>query len=404
MEVELAKIAQSPNQVRTVYDDEELRELAESIRDNGLLQPIKVRPMGQGYELVYGHRRVAAMRLLGWTKCEAIVETVSDQDSLVQSLVENLQRQNLDILEEAHSYQVLVERGYTLNEIAELVRKPAGRISNRLSILRLPPQVQELVKPRVGQHETTTGRGGLSPDSASRIASAVRTPGEAITLARRAIDERLNSSEIRELTRLLKTTPDPSERKQIIREAGQVIARGEAWISRDDRTSRSSAVSQSSSYSELIHRKIVWNIARLDIKRFDHFTIGYSERSLDHFIELLQLAHVELVADVRYVPISRFRPEFSKSNLAKALGKLGFEYAHWPELGIPPEVRRSVQNEELFTWYDSNVRPKVQLAQHDSELSGHRIAFMCVEVDPQSCHRHRIASYLEQVGYRMLDL
>ena len=95
MKIELAKIVKSSHQVRKVFDDEELQELAESIKDSGLLQPIKVRPIGQErYELVYGHRRVAAMRLLGWIKCESIVEEVSNHESLVQSLVENLQRLN----------------------------------------------------------------------------------------------------------------------------------------------------------------------------------------------------------------------------------------------------------------------------------------------------------------------
>jgi ParB family chromosome partitioning protein len=124
MEIELSKIVKSPHQVRTITTDEELWELAESINGHGLLQPIKVRPTERGHELVYRHRRVAAMRLLGWTKCEAIVEGVTDEDSLVQSIAETLQRQNLGILDEARSYQILIERGYTLKEIAELVKKP----------------------------------------------------------------------------------------------------------------------------------------------------------------------------------------------------------------------------------------------------------------------------------------
>ena len=110
MKIELSTIIQNPNQIRTISTDDELKELAGSINEHGLLQPIKVRPTNQGYELIYGHRRVAAMRLLGWSTCEAIIEKVSDDESLIQSIAENIQRQNLDILEEAHSYKTLVEK------------------------------------------------------------------------------------------------------------------------------------------------------------------------------------------------------------------------------------------------------------------------------------------------------
>jgi len=407
MEIELNKIVQNPHQVRTISTDEELWELAQSIRDNGLLHAIKARPTDRGYELVYGHRRVAAMRLLGWTKCEAIVEEMGDEDSLVQSLAENLQRQDLDILDEARSYQALVDRGYTLDQIAELVRKAQGRISNRLSILRLPPQVQTLVKHRQGQHATTTEQGGLSPDSASRIASAVETPDEAIAIAQKALDERLNSREIRELTGLLKETSALHQREQIIRTPWETIAR-ELEQDLNKQAESFPAVRKTEPLGILVHRKIVWNLRRLNLEQFDHFTIGYSERSIEQFIELLGLARVELLADVRRIPISQFRPEFSKSNLAEALARHGIEYVHWPELGVPTEIRRSFQDtadlDDLFTWYDSNIRPDLKLAQFDTELSSQRIAFMCVEFDPQSCHRHRIAACLERTGFRLLDL
>jgi ParB family chromosome partitioning protein len=403
MEIELINIVQNPNQVRDLSDDEELRELAESIKQHGLLQPIKVRPTDLGYELVYGHRRFAAMRLLGWTKCEAIVEGVTDEDSLAQSIVENLQRQNLDILEEARSYRILVERGYTLEGISKLVKKPEGRISNRLSILRLPSQIQVLVRSRTGQHATATEQGALSPDSASRIASAAERPDEAIALTRKALAENLSSREIRELTGLLKETPTHYEREQIIGAPWKVTSEAISQI-RDGQTAKRSDTTQAESFNVLVHRKIVWNLQRLNLEQFDHFTIGYSERSLDQFIELLQLAHVELLADVRRVPISRFRPEFSKSNLSGALAKHGIKYAHWPELGVPTEIRESLQAEDLFAWYDSNIQPDLKLAKHDTELSSQRVAFMCVEVDPRSCHRHRIAVCLERTGHRLLDL
>jgi ParB/RepB/Spo0J family partition protein len=405
--IELSDVVQNPHQIRTIVEDDELRELAESIRDNGLLQPIKVRPTERGYELVYGHRRVAAMRLLGWTRCEAIVEEVDNRDSLVQSLVENLQREDLDVLDEARSYRSLVERGYTLSEIAELVKKPQGRISNRLSILRLPPQVQEFVRSGKGQHETTTERGGLSLDSASRISSASETPGEAIALARKALDEQLSSGQVRDLTRLLNKESDLGRRERLIREPWEATEI-RPLRSESDHAQNYADNASPESFSTLVHRKLIWNLSRLELENFDHFTIGYSRRTLDQFIELLHLAQVELVADVRHTPISRFRPDFSKSNLRESLAKHHVGYEHWPELGVPPQVRRSFRNatdlEGLFNWYDSHIQLELKGARYSAKLASRRVAFMCVEFDPQSCHRHRISIYLEREGYVLLDL
>lgn len=407
VKIQLSDILRSPHQTRSILEDEGLRELAESIRDNGLLQPIKVRPIEQGYELVYGHRRVAAMRLLGWTRCEAIVEEVDDRGSLVQSLIENLQREDLDVLEEARSYKTLAERGYTLREIAQLVKKPQGRISNRLSILRLPPEVQPLVMPGRGQHETTTEQGGLSLDSASRISSAAETSGEATALARKALDEELSSRQVRELTRLLNEKTDPSERQQLISESWRAME-GDLAQGQSDHAKNHTDTSSYEAFSTLVHRKLIWNLGRLNIDSFDHFTIGYSRRTLSQFIALLQIAEVDIVADVRHTPTSRFRPCFSKSNLRESLAEHGIDYRHWPELGVPPQVRRCFQDaadlEGLFGWYDSHIQPDLKVAKYNGELTTKRVAFMCVEFDPQSCHRHRIAICLEREGYALFDL
>lgn len=403
MQVSLSDITHNPYQVREISTDEELQELADSIREHGLLQPIKVRPVSQGFELVYGHRRLAAMLLLGWASCEVLVDEVSDDDSLIQSIVENLQRKNLDVLDEARSYHTLVERGHKLKEIAELVKKPQGRISNRLSILRLPPEVQKLVRSRKGQHETTAEMGGLSADSASRIASAANMPEEAMALAEKIIDERLNSREVRDLTRLLKKVSESAQRNQILTTRWEVTA-GQPQQLKNGRIEGQLSLGHTDSFSEEIHNKIVWNLHRLDLTEFDHFTIGYSGRSVEQFIELLQLAGVELLADVRHSPVSRFRPEFSKLNLKTVIMQHGISYAHWPDLGIPSEIRRSSKTRDIFDWYDTNINPEFRLAKHDAQISKYRTAFMCVEVNPQSCHRHRIATHLEKTGLRLLDL
>ena len=403
MKIKISQIKGNPYQVRTIVNDLELNELADSIREHGLLQPIKVRPLGNDFELVYGHRRLEAMKLLGWTECEVTIEGISDDDSLVQSITENLQRQDLDILDEAKSYEVLRQRGYTIKEIAEIVKKPHGRISNRLSILNLPVDVQQLVQTTKSQHASTTELGGLSADSASRIASVINSPSEAMSLAAKAIEEELNSREIRELTSLLKEIPYPSERELLIRKP---------WRSNSDDHTRLPTIEKSDdpkpnhqlSISGQFHNKVVWNLQRIDVDKFDHFTIGYSERSIDQFIELLKIAKIDLLADVRKMPVSRFKPEFSKTNLEKSVTSVGIDYIHWPNLGIPSSLRQEINYDTIFVWYMENVRPQQLLIDRRELLNTKRIAFMCVELDPESCHRHCISLSLEEIGYKMFDL
>jgi ParB/RepB/Spo0J family partition protein len=397
MKVKINQIKGNPCQVRSIATSVEFDELTASIRKHGLLQPIKVRPVNGGYELVYGHRRLAAMKVLGWTESEAIVEGISDDDSLIQAIVENLQRQDLVVLDEAKSYKLLRDRGYTIKQIAETVNKSQGQITNRLSILRLPPEVQELVSSIQSQHASTTELGGLSADSASRISSAAGSSYEAAVLAEKVIKEGLNSREIRELTTVYKVATDTVEKKNLIEQPWRTEgnARGKS-VTPFTRPAISS--------STMFHRKIIWNLQRIGSEKFNHFTIGYSERSLEQFLELLKMARVNMLVDVRYNPVSQFRPEFSKSNLNRAITAVYIQYVHWPELGIPPEQRRDNDRDALFDWYLETVQPETILDKYKEVLENNRIAFMCVELDPLSCHRHCISLTLENKGYKLLDL
>src|SRR5437764_8918033 len=101
MKIKLSAIHNSPYILREVVKDDDFLDLVASIKSQGLLQPIKVRPNNDGYELIYGHRRTAAMEQLGWDECEAIVESVTDDQAYVQSVIENIHRKDLTPLEEA---------------------------------------------------------------------------------------------------------------------------------------------------------------------------------------------------------------------------------------------------------------------------------------------------------------
>jgi len=139
----------NPFQPRKEFAPEELAELSKSIRDNGLLQPLLVRPSPgseQGWELVAGERRLRAVAQLGWSEIPAWVKEVDDRTLLVLALVENLQREALGPLEEADGFRVLSESfGLTQGEIAEAVGKDRSTVANTLRLLQLPPSVRRLL-------------------------------------------------------------------------------------------------------------------------------------------------------------------------------------------------------------------------------------------------------------------
>ncbi len=136
-------IQSNPFQPRRDFDQHELDELARSIRENGLLQPLVVRSAPGGYQLVAGERRLRAVRQLGWSDVPALVKEADDRTLLVLALVENLQREALGPLEEAEGYRLLSESfGLTQDEIASAVGKSRPTVANFLRLLRLPPSVR----------------------------------------------------------------------------------------------------------------------------------------------------------------------------------------------------------------------------------------------------------------------
>jgi ParB family transcriptional regulator, chromosome partitioning protein len=146
-EIDIDAIDPGPMQPRTRFDEQALNQLAESIKSHGIVQPILVRPRGNRYEVVAGERRWRAAKLAGLTKIPAVVRDVADGDLLEIALVENLQREDLNPIEEAHAYQKLIENvGLTQEALAARVGRDRSYITNYLRLLRLPDDIQELVK------------------------------------------------------------------------------------------------------------------------------------------------------------------------------------------------------------------------------------------------------------------
>ena len=187
-EIPVSAITPNPRQPRRTFDEEALEELAESIRQVGLLQPVVVRAAGPGrYELVMGERRWHASERAGLTEIGAIVKQTQDDDLLRDALIENMHRQQLDPLEEAAAYQQLLDDfGATHEELARKVGRSRPHITNTLRLLNLPPAVQKRVAAGVLSAGHARALLGLNdPEAQDRLAHRIVAEG----LSVRAVEE-----------------------------------------------------------------------------------------------------------------------------------------------------------------------------------------------------------------------
>jgi len=143
VELSIDAISPNPNQPRKDFNDDGLRDLAASLRQSGLLQPLVVRRIGDRYQLIVGERRWRAAKLAGFERVPAVVREASDAESLELALVENLLREDLNPIEEAEAYQrLLAEFGWTQEELAQRVGRDRSSIANCLRLLKLPESIQ----------------------------------------------------------------------------------------------------------------------------------------------------------------------------------------------------------------------------------------------------------------------
>lgn len=143
IDLPIEAIAPNPQQPRKDFDDKSLRDLSASMSQSGVLQPVVVRRLGSGYQLIVGERRWRAAKLAGLTRIPAVVREASDAQSLELALVENLLREDLNPIEEAEGYQrLLAEFGWTQEELAQRVARDRSSIANCLRLLKLPDLIQ----------------------------------------------------------------------------------------------------------------------------------------------------------------------------------------------------------------------------------------------------------------------
>ena len=148
----------------------------------------------------------------------------------------------------------------------------------------------------------------------------------------------------------------------------------------------------------------------LDEKSADFYTIGYAGRSITEFVSTLIAVGVTTLIDIRSVAASRYKPEFSKTNLRNALEAHSIDYVHLPELGVPRDIRvgpiAEGMREKIWLWYDKHVAMGVSRNLHTllNVAPNLPVALMCVESDPETCHRHRLTIVLGRAGFSSYDL
>lgn len=195
--LKISELEPNRNQPRKEFDERALTELAESIKQHGLIQPILVRPiLGGGYQIVAGERRYRASRMAGLTEVPVTIRELTEEETMEIALIENLQRENLNPLEEALGYQSLMEE-YELSQeqVAEAVGKSRPAIANTLRLLNLPKAVTELIK----DGKISAGHG--------RALLALEDDEEKIRIANAIVDEDLS---VRQVEKMTKKKPEKS--------------------------------------------------------------------------------------------------------------------------------------------------------------------------------------------------
>lgn len=205
VEIPISELMSNPYQPRKIFDEESLKELAESIKEHGVFQPIIVKKSVKGYNIIAGERRTKASELAGLKTVPAIVRDFSDEEMMQVALLENLQREDLSAIEEAKAYKSIIESlRLTQDELAKRLGKSRSHITNMLGLLRLPLSVQDMVL-----------YGKISMGHA-RVLSKLENSEQIEDLANKVVSENLSVRDLEALAderTYVRTTPTSKPRK-----------------------------------------------------------------------------------------------------------------------------------------------------------------------------------------------
>lgn len=189
VEINLNELRPNPYQPRKVFDEEALNELASSIKEHGVFQPIIVKKSIKGYDIIAGERRFRASKMAGLEKIPAIVREFTDDQMMEIALLENLQRENLSAIEEATAYKSMIEHlNLTQDELAKRVGKSRSHVTNIIGLLRLPKVVQDMIS----DNRITMGH--------ARALSKLNDDDQIIELANKIVDDKLVVRDIENIT------------------------------------------------------------------------------------------------------------------------------------------------------------------------------------------------------------
>ena len=205
-QIPIAAIRPNPHQPRTIFDEDKLAELAASLREHGLMQPVTLRPApdGEGFQIIAGERRWRAAQRAGFEELPALVTACTERQMLEMALVENLQREDIGPLEAAEAYQrCIADFGLTQEELAQRIGKSRTAVANTMRLLKLAPGVQGLLS------------SGTLSEGHGRALLALVDPGQQVKLAHRVVTDGLSVRETERLARSGRITgiADPEARQ-----------------------------------------------------------------------------------------------------------------------------------------------------------------------------------------------
>ena len=206
-DIEVALIAPNPEQPRTTFDEESLEELATSIRELGIIQPLSLRSMDDGtYQIIAGERRWRAAKMAGLDRVPAYVRTASDVEITEMALIENIQRQDLNAIEVALAFQKLMDQyGLTQDRLSERVGKKRATVANHLRLLRLPAEIQ------LGLRDGRIGMGH------ARALLAMEDPKHQLKVYKHILEEDLSVRRVEELAREIQSDVNAGKRPDTTR-------------------------------------------------------------------------------------------------------------------------------------------------------------------------------------------
>ena len=207
-DIKISEIRANKNQPRKKFDEEKIRELSDSIKEHGVLQPIIVRKKDGGYELVAGERRWRAAQKAGIEKIPAIIKDLSDADVMEIALIENLQREDLNPLEEAEAYKKLIDEfGMTQEELSKRVGKSRSQIANTVRLLNLDEEIKKLIS----EEKLTAGH--------ARALLAIENKKERLKLAKKISEENMSVRQTEETIKIKTQKKSKNKKDQEINPA-----------------------------------------------------------------------------------------------------------------------------------------------------------------------------------------